>query len=107
MILNVRIEEQSYPIDVPDDLVHSADDFFTKVNADMDRGWQMSRSWVDNPNLEQRCQIIADKILGAIEHENKGSLLLYSAYILRHLPQVKTVDISTSGEMQETAFEFD
>ena len=107
MILNVRIEEQSYPIEVPDAMVASADDFFNKLNADMDRGWQMSRSWVDQPNTEQRCQIIADKILGAIEHENKGSLLLYSAYILRHLPQVKTVDISTTGEMQETAFEFD
>ncbi len=107
MILNVRIEEQSYPIEVPDDMVNSADDFFNKLNTDMDRGWQMSRSWVDNPDVEQRCQIIADKILGAIEHENKGSLLLYSAYILRHLPQVKTVDISISGEMQETVFEFD
>jgi hypothetical protein len=106
MILNIRVEDQSYPVDVPENILTEAGDYFTKLDQDMDRGWQMSRSWVDNPNPEQRCQIIADRILGAFENENKKSLILLSAYILSRFPNLKTIDISTNGEMQETSFEF-
>ena len=105
MILNIRIEDQNYPVDVPDQIVNEAGDYFARLDRDMDRGWQMSRSWVDNPDLEQRCQIIADRILGAFEQENKKSLIMYAAYILSRMPEVKLVDISTSGEMQETSFQ--
>ncbi len=105
MILNIRIEDQNYPVDVPDNLISEAGDFFARLDQDMDKGWQMSRSWVEQPNLEQRCQIIADRILGAFEQENKKSLVMYAAYILTKMPGVKLVDISTSGEMQETIFQ--
>ena len=106
MILNIRIEEQNYPVEVPDQVLAEAGDFFGKLDKDMSNGWQMSREWVDNPTSEQRCQIVADRILGAIEHENRKSLLLLSAYILSKMPNLKAVDISTNGEMQETLFEF-
>ena len=105
MILNISIEDQKYPIDVPDEVITEGSAFFKTVDDDMDKGWQMSRNWVDKPDSEQRCQIIADKILGAFEHENKKSLILLSAYILAKLPGVKTVYVSTNGEMQETSFE--
>jgi len=105
MILNISIEDQKYPIDVPDEIISQATGYFEKVDGDMDKGWQMSRSWVDNPNVEQRCQIVADKILGAFEQENKKYLVLLSAYILAKLPGIKTVYVSTNGEIQETSFE--
>ncbi len=105
MILNISIEDQSYPVDVPDEILSEGAEFFKKIDGDMDKGWQMSRYWVDNPNVEQRCQIIADKILGAFEQENKKLLVLLSAYILAKLPGVKTVYVSTNGEMQETSLE--
>ncbi len=105
MILNISIEDQNYPIEVPEGMLNDGLEFFNKVDADMDKGWQMSRSWVDNPDVEQRCQIMADKILGAFEQENKKSLVLMSAYILSKLSGVKTVYVSTNGEMQETSFE--
>ena len=106
MILSIRIEEENFQIDVPDVLVNEAVDYFQSLDKDMDKGWQMSRSWVDNPNVEQRCQIVADRILSAFEHENKKSLMMLSAYILSKMPQIKLLDISTNGEMQETEFEF-
>ena len=65
MILNIRIEDQDYPIEVPDDIVADGGDYFQHLDQDMDKGWQMSRDWVDKPNTEQRCQIVADRILGA------------------------------------------
>ncbi len=105
MILNISIEDQIYPVEVPDQIVNEATDFYATLDKDMDRGWQMSRDWVDNPDAEQRCQIIADRILGAFEHENKKSLIMLSAYILHKLPGTQTVFIDTNGEMQGTYFE--
>jgi hypothetical protein len=72
------------------------------MDADMDRGWQMSRDWIENPNQEQRCQIAADKILTAIETENEKLLMLMAAYILRTMPGVKSVNIDITGDMNET-----
>ena len=106
MILNIRIEEQSFNVDVPEVVLQEADDFFQSIDRDMDQGWQMSRSWVDKPSIEQRCQIVADRILSAFEHENKKSLMMLCGYILLKMPRIKGVDISTNGEMQETQFEF-
>ena len=106
MILNIRIEEQSFQVDVPDVLLQEAGDFFNALDLDMNKGWQMSRSWVDQPDLEQRCQIVADKILSAFEHENKKLLMMLCAYVLTKMQGIKTLDISTNGEMQETLFEF-
>ncbi len=105
MILNINIEDQNYPVNIPDEILSEATEFFKKIDEDMDKGWQMSRSWVDKPDVEQRCQIVADKILGAFEQENKKLIFLLSAYILGKLPDIKTVYVSTNGEMQETVFE--
>ena len=102
MILNVVVEEQVYPVTVPDSLVAEAGDFFDKLDADMDRGWQMSRDWVDNPTLEQRCQIVGDKMLTAMDHDNKQLMLLLCAYVLARVPGVTGIRIDTNGEMMET-----
>jgi len=106
MILNIRIEDQNYPVDVPEEIVAGAEDYFSMLDEDMSKGWQMSRDWVDEPDVQQRCQIVCDRILTAFDHDNRKSLIMYSAYILNRLPGVKAVNIATTGEMQETEFEF-
>ncbi len=102
MILNVVIEEQVYPVKVPEALLSEASDFFDKLDADMDKGWQMSRDWVDNPTLEQRCQIIGDRMLTALHNDNRKLMMLLSAYILARAPGVTGIRIDTHGEMLET-----
>jgi hypothetical protein len=102
MILNVIVEEQTYPIRVPDEILAGAGDYFEKMDADMDRGWQMSRRWVDRPNDVQRCQIAADRILTAIETENERLAALMAAYILQRMPGIDGVDIDISGDMTAT-----
>ena len=102
MILNVVIEEQNYPIDVPADIVADGEEFFRKLDSDMDQGWQMSRDWVDNPNQEQRCQIVGDKMLTAMHNDNEKLMVLLSAYVLARVPAATTLRIDTNGEMLET-----
>lgn len=102
MILKLTIDDQTYDIDVPPRIIEEAQDFYAKMDADMDKGWQMSRFWVEKPDLYQRCQIVSDRILGAFHTENKRMLLLMSGYILSRLPQVEEVVVDTTGDMTLT-----
>jgi hypothetical protein len=102
MILKLTIDDQTYDIDVPEDLMEDAQDFYAKMDQDMDQGWQMSRLWVEKPDLYQRCQIVADRVLGAFHTENKKMVLLMSGYILTRLPQVQEVVVDTSGDITLT-----
>ncbi len=102
MILKLCVDDQTYDIDVPEDLMAEAQPFYAKMDRDMDRGWQMSRFWVEKPDLYQRCQIVADRVLGALHTENKKMLLLMAGYILARVPQVREVVVDTSGDMTQT-----
>ena len=102
MKLNIIVDGRTNAFEVPDNLLTDAADFFDQMNADMDKGWQMSRDWVQNPNAEQRCQIAADKILTAIETENEQLLMLMAAFILKTMPGVRGVNIDITGDMNET-----
>jgi hypothetical protein len=102
MILKVMIDEQTYPIKIPDDIVRDGEEFFRSIDNDMDKGWQMSRDWVDCPDQLQRCQIVGDKMLTAMHNNNERMMVLLSAYILARVPGVHGIRIDTNGEMQES-----
>ena len=105
MILNINIDGGSYALDVPEQLFDEAADFFVTVDADMDKGWQIGRFWIDNPTPEQRCQIAANKLVDAFHTENKRMFYLMAAYILKTLPGVKGVTINSDLEIDEIDFE--
>jgi len=102
MKLNIVIDDQSRDIDVPEEVLRDGKDFFDKMDADMDRGWQMGPEFVENPDPIQRCQIAADKILTAIDTENQNLMMLMAGYILSRQPEVSQISINTSGEVLET-----
>jgi hypothetical protein len=102
MILKMSFEDQTFEIDVPASLIEDASDFYAKMDRDMDRGWQMSRVWVEKPDIYQRCQIAADKALGCFHTENKKLLLLMAGYILTRVPGVSEVVVDTTGDMTLT-----
>lgn len=104
MILNIYIEDRHYPLDVPEALLSDAEEFYSKMDSDMDKGWQMSRQWVDSPNTTERCQIVADKLMMALNADNPQMVSLMGGYIMARMPGVKGVRIDTGGEIQETEF---
>lgn len=99
MQLRLQINDTTRDIDVPQFVLDEADDFFAQLDADMDRGYQMSRLWVDKPNQEQRCQIVADKILTALSNGNQKSGILFAAYILKRMPHIRSIHLNTEGDM--------
>ena len=102
MILNVSIDERTYHIEPPPGMVGEAEDFFAKMDADMDKGWQMNRQWVESPDRFQRCQIAADKLMAAHGEGNDILVKLMAAYMLNRLPGIVGVRVNTEGEMMET-----
>ena len=102
MILTVFAGEEAIPITVPDEMLIEADAFFKKMDSDLDQGWQMSRDWMENLNSLQRCQVAADRLLTALETENRAMATMMAGYILNKIPGVKEIHIDTTGDMQQT-----
>jgi hypothetical protein len=104
MKLRIIVDERSRQLDVPDDLIREAEDFFARLDQDMARGWRMGPEFVEHPDKINRCQIAANKLLVALSTENKRVLLLMAGYILSRLPGVTAVRVDTGGEMLNTEF---
>jgi hypothetical protein len=102
MRFKVIVGEQVYAVEVPHELLGEAREFHDRLDADMDRGWQMSREFVARPDRLQRCQIVADKLLTSLTQGNEATAMLMASYIALRMPGVVGVDIDTEGEMQNT-----
>jgi len=85
-------------------IVADAQSFFNQMDSDMDKGWQMSKSWVENPNQFQKCQIAADRLFTSIHLNKKETAIMMAAYIINQMPDIKVIDIDISGNMEETSF---
>lgn len=104
MKLNVNIDGNDYPIDVPNDIVQGAKAMFQKMDSDMDKGWQIYRDWVNDLNVVQRCQVVANKLLTAMETENNASAMMMAGYLIYKIPNIRSVFISTDGDITQTEF---
>lgn len=105
MLLKAIIDDQELSLEIPERLLREGQVFFDKLDADMDQGWQMSREWVARPNQVERCQIVADKLLTALEKENERLGMLMAGYLLSRMPGLASVTLDTHGEMQNTLFQ--
>jgi len=104
MMLKAIIDDHEYSLNVPETVITQGEEYFARLDVDMDQGWQMSREWVQHPNQVERCQIVADKLLTALENENEKLGMLTAGYILSRMPDVDTVEIDIRGEIQNTQF---
>lgn len=102
MRFKVIVGEETFAVEVPDDMLQDGTDFFVKMDRDMDKGWQMSRDYVECPDQLERCQIVADKLLTNIVNQNETAAMLMAAYIIKRMPGVAGVDVDTTGEIQNT-----
>ena len=102
MRFKVIVGKQEYAVEVPEQLLQEAAEFHARLDRDMDRGWQMSRQFVERPDRVQRCQIVAERLLTGITQNNQATAMLMAGYIALRMPGAIGVDIDASGEMQNT-----
>jgi hypothetical protein len=106
MRFKVVVGDQVYAVEVPEELLREAGEFHARLDRDMDRGWQMSREFVERPDRLQRCQIVADRLLTSLMQRNDATAMLMASYIALHAPGAIGVDIDATGEMQNTELIF-
>ena len=99
MILKIFVEENEQDIHVPEEILTDAKDYFDMLDKDMDNGYQMSRTWVESPDQVQRCQIVADRILTALESGNKETGTLMAGYVLSRVPNAYAIHLNLEGDM--------
>lgn len=104
MQLNLIIDEWSMDLEIPEDYVDTMQESFDRMDKDMDRGWQMGQRWVRNPDQTQRCQLVAGKLLTALETNNENLAMMMGGYIVSRMPGTKQVVIDVSGQPEETSF---
>jgi hypothetical protein len=59
---------------------------------------------VPDPDQNQRCQIVADKLLTAMQKNDEEFALMMCAYILKSKPGTRRIRINTEGEIQGNEF---
>lgn len=101
MILKVQIDDQLLELNVPEAFVEQAEDFFAKMDADMDQGWQVNREWVEQPDPMLRAQIAANKLFTALENEDHKLGRLMAGYIVSRIPNIETVELNPAGETRD------
>ena len=104
-ILNVVIEGNNYEVNVDEELINSASELFYKMDMDMNNGWTLGKDFVENPSVIQRCQIVGDKLLTALEDDNSQMKQMMAGYILSRVPNIMTIYLDNSGHIQETQIE--
>src|SRR3989304_2799088 len=102
MKLNVIVDERACVVDVPSHMFRDAEEFFQKMDHDMNHGWQMGPEFIENPDKVQRCQIAANKLLTSLSAANETMATLMAGYILKRLPGVTGGRIHTAGEKLHT-----
>ncbi len=101
MILNVVIDDQLLELNVPEAFIEQAHDFFAKMDADMDQGWQVDREWIEKPDTMLRAQIAANKLFTALENEDHKLGRLMAGYIVSRIPNVESVELNPAGETRD------
>ncbi len=99
MILKIIIEEQVIDLKLEADFVQSAAGFFDRMDEDMNKGWQMGRDWVERPNQMQRLIIAADKLLTALENNDRKIGMMMAGYIRSRAPLVTKIEMDITGEL--------
>jgi hypothetical protein len=102
MQFDVYIEDHRIPLEISQELIESGQEFYARMDADMDRGWQMGRDWIEQPDRLQRCQIAADRLHTALHNQRDALALLMAGYILSRTPGATGARVDTSGEMAAT-----
>lgn len=104
MIFYVVVNAKVRDITLTKDVLSSGQSFYSKINADMDKGWQMGREWVEQPTIDDRCKIVADRARSAMMCGKETLAKLLAGYIIDQMPGVIAVNLDTSGEMEDTEF---
>lgn len=98
MKFDIYFEEEHFTINVNQEDIASGRPFFAQMDRDMDGGWRMGPEFVHKPDIMQRCQIVAERLMLALERQNEALARAMAAYIAWRHPGIREVRVNTDGE---------
>jgi len=98
MQLDVYIENVGYTIEVDKQDIANGQPFFSQMDKDMDGGWRMGPEYVHEPDITQRCQIVAERLMLSMEKQNESMVRAMAAYIVWRIPDIRELHVDTTGE---------
>ncbi len=104
MLLNLIIENYSMDLPLTEQELITLAPLYVKMDMDMDKGIQLGAHWIDKPNTTERCQMVAERLLEAIQNHNEGLSKMMAGYIIKRYNGVKGVEINSQGLPEETRF---
>lgn len=104
MNLEVVIDDTLYTLNIPEPILVEAQDFFAQIDRDLQQGHTLGRDWIEAPTQEQCCQIVADRLLTALEMKKDKLGMMMAGYLLCRLPGLERVELDIQGEPQNTRF---
>ena len=102
MQFELFFEEEHMLVEVDEGDVQHGQPFFAQMDKDMDGGWRMGPEYVHEPDITQRCQIVAERLILAIERRNDTLARAMAAYIVWRIPNIRELHVDTTGEPQLT-----
>lgn len=98
MQFEVFFEEKHFAVEVNEQDIIDGQVFFSQMDRDMDNGWRMGPEFIHAPDITQRCQIAAERLMLAIEARKESLSRAMAAYIVWRIPSIRELHIDTSGE---------
>jgi len=102
MQLDVYIGDRMYPIEVTQQTLDQRQEFYDKIDQDMDGGWRMGPEYVESPDRVQCGQIVPSRLLVAIETGNEMMVRALAGYFASRLPEARSININLEGEALNT-----
>jgi len=102
MFLVVIVEDWQRQLEVPKEVIEQGHKFFDMVDNDIDKGWKMGPDYIEHPDRDQRIQIVADRLLTAIETEKNELRDLLAGYIVNKDATVTAIRIDPNGDPLST-----
>lgn len=94
----VYIEDEQYTVRINEQDIEAGMAMFDNMDKDMDGGWRMGPEFIHDPDIVQRAQIVAERLMLAMEQKNTILKTAMAAYIAYRIPNIKELHIDTSGE---------
>jgi hypothetical protein len=93
----IKKDDELYDLNVDPSLLAEAEDFFQKMDKDMDSGYRMGPEFIGNLNHTQRAQIACSKLISALDSDNQPMVQLMIGYVLSRVPDCTGVILNDDG----------
>ena len=98
MQFDVYIEDTPYTLEVDPLDIEAGKPMFDTMDKDMDGGWRMGPEYVHHPDITQRVQIVAERLMLAMEARNQPLITAMAAYIAYRVPNIRELHVDSTGE---------